>query len=312
MLWRLFGRERVDIVRGRLPYLGSLVGGLAARLRGIPFVVSLGGDNRIVQERNNSFYYNSRFLSYGMEKLVLLLAQRVIVPNRFTQAYVETIIGARRAAERCVVIPWQSEPVAAAAPGDDAAVLAPLDLPADAAVVPIIGFVNRYKYSDVLFDMLSAAPLRMPDGRPIVFCFAGDGPLREEGLIRFGDRADVRLPGWQPRTVVHALMRRAAFVVVPMSGFVLLEAASIGKPVITSSVEWHGELVKDGVTGLLVSPERAGAWRAAIDRLVSMPEGARAMGERLQQAYRRDYAPEACVAAEHRLYESLTGKRIAA
>ena len=43
-IWRAFGRDRVDVVRGRLPYIGSLMGGLAARLRGIPFVVSLGGD----------------------------------------------------------------------------------------------------------------------------------------------------------------------------------------------------------------------------------------------------------------------------
>ncbi|MFN3656975.1 MAG: glycosyltransferase [Pseudolabrys sp.] len=311
MLWRLFGRERIDIVRGRLPYLGSLVGGLAARLRGIPFVVSLGGDNRMPQERNNTFYYNSRFLSYGMEKLVLLLANRVIVPNRFTQAYVESIVGVRRAAARCVVIPWQSEPVNATG-SDDAVLLAPLGLPTDAAIVPIVGFINRYKYSDVLFQMLAKAPLVLPDGRPVVFCFAGDGPLRVEALDRFKDRSEVRLPGGRPPPIVAAPVRRAAAVVIPMSGFVLLEAASLGKPVVTSSVEWHEELVQDGKTGLLVAPESAEAWRAAIVRLLSSPQEARAMGERLLAAYGRDYAPEACVAAEHRLYETLTGKRISA
>ena len=54
-IWLSLGTDRVDLVRGRLPYIGSLMGGLAARLRSLPFVVSLGGDNRIPQE-SDGFY----------------------------------------------------------------------------------------------------------------------------------------------------------------------------------------------------------------------------------------------------------------
>src|SRR5262249_2775875 len=111
-VWRQLGREKVDLVRGRLPYVGSLIGAVAARLRGVPFVVSLGGDNRIPQERDGYYYYGGKTLSYAVETIVLLLATRVIVPNRYTFGYVERIIGKSAAAKRCVVIGWLSAPLA--------------------------------------------------------------------------------------------------------------------------------------------------------------------------------------------------------
>jgi glycosyltransferase involved in cell wall biosynthesis len=307
--WIALGRDNVDLVRGRLPYMGSLLGGLAARLRGLPFVVSLGGDNRIPQEKDG-YYYGSRSLSYMLENAVLRLATRIIVPNRYTYAYVERVIGAKAARKRCAIIGWLSRPVPLV-DARDSEMLAALGIAPDRTIVPIIGFINRYKYSHVMFDVFEQGSIRDADGKPVLFCFAGDGPLRAEGERRFIGRDDVRFLGWQSKPVIQALLRRATAVVIPMSGFVLLEAASIGKPVITSSVEWHGELVADGRSGLLVDPEDRGAWRAAIARTMAEPVKARAMGEELKTAYWQHFSPDACIAAEHRLYEDLTGKRVA-
>jgi len=308
-VWRLFRREGVDLVRGRLPYMGSLLGGIVARLSGIPFVVSLGGDNRIVQERNKSFYLGSRFLSYGIERLVLSLADRIIVPNRYTGDYVTRIVGTAESERKCVLIPWISPPLAERA-SDDAAVLAELGIDERIYLIPVIGFVNRYKFCDVLFDALGDDALTTADGRRVQVCFVGDGPLRAEGEQRFADRPDVRFLGWQPRQTVHALLRRADTVLIPMSGFVLLEAASIGKTVIAGSLEWHGEVIHDGETGYLVDPTRPEAWRAAIDQAAASPEQGAAMGARLRDLYDRTLAPTVSVAREHALYEELTGKTV--
>lgn len=302
---RLFRTEEVDLVRGRLPYLGSLVGGIAARLLGLPFVVSLGGDNRIVQERNRSYNYDSRRISYGMEWLVLKLAHRVIVPNRFTQTYVENIIG-RRSATKCAHIPWLSTPVAEC-DDDDEAILAELSIPAGSAIVPIVGFLNPYKFTDILFDAVDTLNLKTADGREVCFCFCGDGPLREEGQARFAAQTNVKFLGWQASAVVHALLRQAEMVLIPMSGFVLLEAASIGKPVITSNVEWHTEMVECDLSGLAVDPHDPQAWRSAIGRMLADAERASAMGSQLKELYWREYAPQRCKDAEVDLYLRLTG-----
>ena len=298
---RILRRERINIIRGRLPYVGSLIGCIAGRILGIPCVVSLGGDNRIAQELGGHFYFQSRMLSYGMEALVLRLCSRIIVPNRFTASYVAGIIG-QRALQKCIVIPWMIEEVPQAG-REDASVRARLGLADDAALVPIIGFLNRYKFTDRVFDAIAA--LDLPQGARPIFVFCGDGPLRAEGERRFAGRADVRFTGWQERAIVEALLREAAFVLVPMSGFVLLEAASAGKPVVTSRVEWHSELVTDGETGMLVDPAEPQQWTSAIAAMLAEPDRAQAMGRALRQRYLADYRPERARALEIALYQEL-------
>ncbi len=298
---RILRRERINIIRGRLPYVGSLIGCIAGRILGIPCVVSLGGDNRVAQELSGRFYFQSRTLSFGMEALVLRLCSRIIVPNRFTASYVAGIIG-QHALRKCVVIPWMIEEVPQTG-ADDAGFRARLGLADDAALVPIIGFLNRYKFTDRLFDAIAA--LELPAGPRPVFVFCGDGPLRADGERRFAGRTDVRFLGWQDRAVVAALLREAAFVLVPMSGFVLLEAASAGKPVVTSRVEWHSELVTDGETGLLVDPAEPAQWAGAIATMLAEPTRREAMGRSLRVRYLEEYRPERARALEIALYQEL-------
>lgn len=306
--WRLgrtFRAEGVDLVRGRLPYVGSLIGCLAARIAGLPSVVSLGGDNRIVQERNGIYNYGRRWLSYSIEWLVLKLATAIIVPNRFTERYVARICG-QRTGRKCELIPWISEPVAEA----EATPKKRDDLEEPRPMVLVVGFLNRYKYTDILFEALERhAGHFAVDGQPAQLVFCGDGPLREEGETRFAGRSDVRFLGWTERSHVHDLMRQARLVLIPMSGFVLLEAASIGKPVITSDVEWHGEMVRDGETGLVVNPTDPRAWADAARLLLANPLMASDMGKALKALYWRDYAPERAIALEAELYQKLVIKR---
>lgn len=304
-VWRTIGKEHVDLVRGRLPYLGSLIGGTAAVLRRRPFVVSLGGDNRIAQQRNNQYYYNSRWISYGMEWLVLRLATAIIVPNRFSAAYVAQIIGQRLADKKCVRIPWISLP----APANEEPVIVDEFAGGNQPLVLIVGFLNRYKFTDILFDFLEIA---FRDGSGLAprahYVFCGDGPLLDEGRDRFADNPNVSFLGWTPQAKVRALMQRSDIVFVPMSGFVLLEAAALGKPVVTSNIEWHSELVTDGEAGLVIQPDDVSAWRSATERLLRNDEAAQRMGLALQQRFLDEYAPEKCIAAEINLYRDLVDR----
>ena len=295
-------QEKVTIVRGRLPYPGSLYGSLAAKILRIPSVVSLGGDNRIAQDLTGVYHYKWRFLTNAIEVLTLKLCDAIIVPNRFTAKYVETLIGERSVRQKVSVIPWQCEEIKGEYPGDQA-VIDQLNLPSDVVIVPIIGFINEYKFSDVLYKAL--LDWKPSNSDKTVFLFLGDGALRSEGEKLFSDRVDIKFMGWQPREVIHAILRRAGLVLVPMSGFVLLEAASIGKPVITSRVEWHSELVEDTKTGLLVDPTSPQEWRDAIERMLGDPDLAERMADALGTEFLRGYTPDRAKRLELELYNSL-------
>jgi starch synthase len=58
-------------------------------------------------------------------------------------------------------------------------------------------------------------------------------------------------------------------------GIVLLEAASLGTPVVASRVGGIPEIVEDGRTGVLVPPEDPGVLAAAIHALLRDPDRAR-------------------------------------
>ncbi|MGY8961384.1 MAG: glycosyltransferase family 4 protein [Alphaproteobacteria bacterium] len=305
-MWRLLKDRKVDLVRGRLPYLGSLMGVVAARLRGRPFVVSLGGDNRIVQERNKVYNYHSKIISFTMEALVLRLATRIIVPNHYTLDYVGGIIGPAPAYEKCVRIPWLSDPIEKTEPKPSA--LSELPIDDDSDFIVIIGFLNRYKFSDVIFDVLEKfLAENKTSEKNLKFVFCGDGPLRSEGEHKFAATNDVVFLGWTHRTIVQALMRRARLVLIPMSGFVLLEAASLGKPVITSNIEWHTEMIIDGETGLSVTPNEPSEWLDALHWMLEHSDESLAMGEQLEALYWREYDPSLSIASERALYDTLIG-----
>lgn len=291
-------RDRINLVRGRLPYFGSLIGCLAARLLGVPVVVSLGGDNRLPQEREGRYYFGSRILSYGIEHCVLRLADRIIVPNVFTRNYVAGILGNGAAREKVRVIPWIIDRHEQPAAVDE--VESRLGLNSERPVIAVIGHINRYKFSEEMFRVADRLATEMQ------FVFCGDGPLRAEGERRLGSAA--HFVGWQPNAVVLGLLVRADVVLIPMSGFVLLEAAALGRPVVTSNVEWHAELVENGRSGLLVDPADPEAWVTAVRYLLSRPDEAASFGMRLAERFARDYDPDHLVALELELYRELVAR----
>lgn len=59
-----------------------------------------------------------------------------------------------------------------------------------------------------------------------------------------------------------------------------MEAISLGKPVVATSVGGVPEVVADAETGILVEPGDPGALASAIEELLASPDRARDLGER--------------------------------
>jgi glycosyltransferase involved in cell wall biosynthesis len=146
------------------------------------------------------------------------------------------------------------------------------------------------------------------------FAIAGEGNLRpilaqqirQLGLsYRFqlaGARADV--PGFLADLDVAVLCSRSE----GMSN-AALEYMAAGRPIVATAVGGNVELIDDGVTGLLVPSDNAGALASAIQRLLTDRSFAARLGAAARRRAIERFSREAMVRRFENFYESLPGSR---
>ncbi len=164
-------------------------------------------------------------------------------------------------------------------------------------LIPIKGHV-------VLLRAFAEARRELPN---LELEIAGHGPLEPalRALTRELEIADsVRFLGHV--APVQGAIERAAVVVVPSMGegfgMVALESMERSRPVIAAAIGGLGELVEDGVTGLLVPPGEADPLRDAIVRLGSDLELARRMGEAGRRRALASFLQQRCTDRTEILY----------
>ena len=175
--------------------------------------------------------------------------------------------------------------------------------------MPLVLTTARLEPQKGLPHLLDAA-MMVPDAS---FVVAGEGPDRaalEARIAALGLAGRVRLLGH--RDDVRQLLAVADLFVLPSlnEGLPLsvLEAMGAGVPVVATSAGGTAEIVRDGVTGVLVPPGDAGALADAIRSLLSD----RARSTRLAAAGRdlvgREHSASAMAAATARLYEDILAR----
>jgi glycosyltransferase involved in cell wall biosynthesis len=163
----------------------------------------------------------------------------------------------------------------------------------------------------VLLRAFAAARRELPD---LQLDVAGRGPL-EPALralakeLGIGDAVHF-LGHVSP---IQRAIEDAAIVVVPSMGegfgMVALEAMERARPVIAAEIGGLGELVEDGVTGLLVPPGESEPLAGAMVRLGGNLELAAHMGEAGRRRALDRFLQERCTDRTELLYrEQLTGR----
>jgi glycosyltransferase involved in cell wall biosynthesis len=160
----------------------------------------------------------------------------------------------------------------------------PTPLPAD-PVALFVGVLERYKAVEVLAGAWRLAAARVPAAR---LRLVGRGTMREvaEGLvIEFPGRVTWRESLTTPQ--VAAAMDEAKALVLPSRSEglprIVVEAFCRGRAVVGARAGGIPDIVEDGVNGLLVAPEDAGALADALVRVLSDA----ALAERLGQGARQ-------------------------
>lgn len=104
----------------------------------------------------------------------------------------------------------------------------------------------------------------------------GTGPLDDALRARYGRRHWVSFRGFVPRKDIGRFLIESDLYCIPSLvsesyGLVTAQALHLGTPVIGSRAGGTAELVRDGVTGMLVPPGDERAWRDAFRTIFSAP-----------------------------------------
>jgi len=175
---------------------------------------------------------------------------------------------------------------------------------------PVISFVARLSPEKGHIFFLHAAR-KVLDHRPEArFLVIGEGPLRaklEHTAEALSLDRGLRFLGF--RTDAPTLISASDLVVLPSvkEGLpdVLLEAAALAKPVVASRVGGISEIVRHGVSGLLVPPADPDALAEAVLDLIRRPDEARSMGMRGREVVRREFSVDRMARRVARVYNEL-------
>ncbi len=176
-------------------------------------------------------------------------------------------------------------------------------------VILFLGSLGRRKG---VFDILQAAPAifeKHPDAR-IIFAGAEESrgeKLRIDELCR-EKRLDEKATfiGVVTGRKKLSVFQNAMIYVLPSYGenlpFSLLEAMSLGLPVVTTPVGAIPEIVKDGENGFLVDPGDIRALASRVDRLLSDEPLRRAMAAANRARIKADFMPDDSMKQMDRVY----------
>ncbi|MCA1781504.1 MAG: glycosyltransferase family 4 protein [Dermatophilaceae bacterium] len=154
-------------------------------------------------------------------------------------------------------------------------------LPADGFWVGAVTSVVHYEGLTVLAEAIARARAAGHDVRGAI---VGDGvafPSLASRVAELGLEDLVLLPGRMPQPVAQQWLQALDVVAIPRQNVAvtqhvpplkLIEALGVGRPAIVSDLPAITEVVRDGVSAVVVPPGDAAALAAAIIRLASDPD----------------------------------------
>jgi glycosyltransferase involved in cell wall biosynthesis len=272
-LFRLYRRLNPDIVH-HFTIKPVLYGGWAARLASVPVVIhAMTGLGSMFSGTGAAARVLRRLIIAGLRLSSTGNAVRMVFQNREDRdLFVELGICRR---DRCTIIRGSGVDVAMFQPGREP------------DGVPTVVFPSRMLWEKGIGEFVDAARRLKGNASPARFILVGStdpnpSSVPEEQLKDW-EREGV-IEWWGRRDDMPSVLGAASIVCLPSKyregvPKVLIEAASAGRPIVTTDMPGCRDIVNDGVNGILVPPADAEALACAIERLLGAPETRRCMGE---------------------------------
>lgn len=189
--------------------------------------------------------------------------------------------------------------------------------------IPSILAIGRFARTKGFPELFTAIARLKRENFPVRLTLVGDGAWRRR-LFRLRKRLGleewITMPGFVPNDQLTRYLTQYSMLVVPSvihtngdrDGIpnVIMEALSVGMPVIATDVCGISEVIRDGETGLLVDQRDPAALASAIRKMLADPVKARLMGQQGQELVRKMFDRTANIRQLIGLYKKVaaTGK----
>lgn len=274
-----FRAHRIDLVHTHSSKAGIL-GRWAARLAGVPAVVHTAHGWSF----NSTQRASVRRMYTTLERITAPITDRLVTVSRTDRD--RGVAAAIGRAQQYRVLHSGIEIGAFDRPERDPSIVR-RELGIDPHHV-LVGTVACLKPQKAPLDFVRAAAAAHARCERMRFVIVGDGELREAVSAearRLGIQDVVRLTGWRRDVadLLHAMdlfLLTSRFEGLPRA---VLQAMAAGVPVVATAVDGTPEVVRDGRTGLLVSPGQPDEAARRLLEIVGDP----ALGERCVEGARR-------------------------
>ena len=292
-LVRLLRDQKADILNTHSSVDGWL-GGMAARLSGVANVRTRHLSSKVPNHPFNFVYR---------------LPQAVTTTGEGIRRYL--VEGYGLAPERVISIPTGVDIDRYAPASPDPALGRELGLEPGVPVVAIVAILRSWKRHDLFLAM---ARRLLDSGRKLRFLMVGGGPIEDKlrrtvrdmdlgsAVIMTGMRSDVeRILPWCDVCVLASDKNEG----VPQA---VLQEMAAQRPVVASAAGDVGQVVIDGITGLLVETGSAEALAQGVERLLDEPELAARLARQGRDMVRERYSLEAMLLATEKVYAQVLGQ----
>jgi glycosyltransferase involved in cell wall biosynthesis len=246
-LHKLIAREKIDTVFSFLVHANAAAAAVSLLARNVRFIQSIQ-----TTQPEPKWHWK-------VQKMAGRAAEKIVVPSPSVASVARKWCDVPE--KKIVVIPNAIEPRE----------FEGLERPRDEVQFPI-GFLGRLDPIKRIGDLVKAMR-NVPRGHLHIF---GEGPERgeiEHTVIQLGLKTRVTLYGAVQRP--QEALSKIRLLVLPSAaegfGLVLIEAMAAGIPVVAADVMGIRDVVKDGVTGILVPVGQPQRLADAINRLIADP-----------------------------------------
>lgn len=294
-LVRLFRAEKVDVVHSH-EFTMAVYGAAAARILGLPHVITMHGGRRYAERQRNRTALRWAFRA----------SRRAVAVSSASRHELLSTLGL---SEGEVSVIRNGTPDRE---GDRAIVREELGMAEGEPLVLAVGNLYSVKGHAVLLRALGRLPPELRR-RPWRVAIAGRG--EEEARLRAiaeeeGLEDRVHLLGFRPD--VPDLLAAADLFVMPSFSeglpLALVEAMFAARPVVASRVGGIPEVVTGEGDAILVPPGDADALSVAVGGILECPERGRALGRAAREIARADFTLERMAASYEEAY-GLSGSR---